>query len=471
MSDPRPNLTNIDAPSDFRDRISSIDDRGKRKWIFPRKPSGRFYTARNWFSYFLLALMFAGPFLTINGRPVLLLNIVERKFIILGMAFWPQDSYIFVLATLTFVVGIILFTVIFGRLFCGWACPQTIFMEMVFRKIEYLIDGTASQQRKLAAMPWNATKTFKRVLKHGIFWLLSFIIGNTFLAYIIGKDELFAIISEPVSAHMTGFLVMLVFSSIFYFVFAHFREQVCTQVCPYGRFQSVLLDDKSIVVAYDFVRGEPRGNPRKQNPEELGDCIDCHQCVDVCPTGIDIRNGTQLECVNCTACIDACDSVMDKVKKPRGLIRYDSFDGISKGEKLSLTFRNVGYSVVLLLLSIFFVSLLVTRTDVETTILRSYGTLYQEAGNNQYTNLYSVKVLNKTFDDMDIRLELAEPEGSLKMVGSGLKMVGQDKAEGAFFVQLDGSLLNGTETKIKIDVYTGDRLLETVKTSFMGPRK
>lgn len=471
MSQPDRNLTNIDAPAAYRDRIASIDDTGKRKWIFPRKPSGRFYNARTWFAYFLLALMFSGPFITINGRPLLLLNIIERKFIILGMAFWPQDSYIFVLATLTFIIGIILFTVIFGRLFCGWACPQTVFLEMVFRKIEYLIDGNANKQRKLSKQAWNGEKIFKRVLKHTIYFGLSFIIGNTFLAYMIGKDELFKIITEPISAHLTGFSLMMVFSFLFYYVFAFFREQACTQVCPYGRFQSVLLDNKSIVVAYDHVRGEKRGNPKKQASEDLGDCIDCNQCVEVCPTGIDIRNGTQLECVNCTACIDACDAVMDKVETPRGLIRYDSFDGISKGESLSLNFRNMGYTAILLGLVIFFFALLITRTDVESTILRSYGTLYQDVGNNHYTNLYTVKVLNKTFDDLPIRLELLEPEGTLTMVGNDLKIGGQDQTEGAFFIDLSGEILDGTETPIKIAIHSGDRQLETVKTSFMGPRK
>jgi cytochrome c oxidase accessory protein FixG len=470
MAQPDRNLTNIDAPSAYRDRIASMDDDGKRKWVFPRKPIGRFYNARTWFSYLLLAIMFMGPFITINGRPFLLLNIIERKFIILGMAFWPQDSFIFVLATLTFVVGILLFTVIFGRLFCGWACPQTIFMEMVFRKIEYLIDGNANKQRKLKAQKWNAEKIFKRVLKHGIFWILSFIIGNTFLAYIIGKDELFEIITSPVSEHAGGFAIMLLFTTLFYYVYASFREQVCTQICPYGRLQSVLLDDKSIVVAYDFIRGEKRGNPKKNSTEVLGDCIDCNQCVEVCPTGIDIRNGTQLECVNCTACIDACDTVMDKVKRPRGLIRYDSFLGIRTGEKLSLNFRNIGYSVLLVVLVAFFFFLLVTRSDVESTILRSYGTMYQEVGNNHFTNLYTVKVLNKTFDDLPLRFELLEPEGTLTMVGADLTVKGQDKTEGVFFVDLSGELLNGTETSLKIAVYSGDRLLETVNTSFMGPR-
>jgi len=470
MGDTDRKLTNIDVPSAFRDRIATIDDRGKRKWVFPRKPKGRFYDARSWFAYFLLAVMFLGPFITINGRPLLLLNIIERKFIIFGMAFWPQDSYIFVLATLTFVVGIILFTVIFGRLFCGWACPQTIFMEMVFRKIEYLIDGNANRQRKLNAQTWNMEKIFKRVIKHAIFWGLSFIIGNTLLAYIIGKDALFLIITEPVSMHLAGFSIMLIFTNMFYFIYAFFREQVCTQVCPYGRLQSVLLDDKSIVVAYDFVRGEKRGNPRRAETEALGDCIDCNQCVEVCPTGIDIRNGTQLECVNCTACIDACDTVMDKVKRPRGLIRYDSFGGIKNGEKLGFTYRNTGYTAILALLIVFFFTLLVTRSDVETTILRSYGTLFQAVGDNHFTNLYTVKVLNKTFDEMPIRLELMNPPGKLTMVGGSLNIKGQDKTEGVFFVDLSGELLNGMETKVEVAVFANDRLVETVRTSFMGPR-
>ncbi len=454
----------------YRDRIATIDEEGRRRWIFPRKPRGPLHRARVLVSWILLAVMFAGPFIGINGQPLLLLNVLERKFIIFGMAFWPQDFHLFVLAMIAAIVAILLFTVVFGRLFCGWACPQTIFMEMVFRKIEYWIDGDARKQQKLRAAPWNVEKILKRTLKHGIFYAIAFLIGNTFLAYIIGIEELLVIITDPPSQHIGGLTAMLLFSGAFYFVFAWFREQVCTLVCPYGRFQSVLLDNRSIVVAYDFVRGESRKKHRKnEDRSRYGDCIDCHQCVDVCPTGIDIRDGTQLECVNCTACIDACNEVMEKVNLPKGLIRYDSYEGIKNAEKLRPTLRLIGYSTVLLVITGVLLGLIFTRSDVETTILRTPGTLYQDLGEGRFTNLYTVKMVNKTFSDMPVRLQLIEPAGSLRMVGGGLSIEQQGIAQGAFFVELDQALLSGVKTPIRIGVFHGEKQLETVKTAFMGP--
>ncbi|MEJ2055684.1 MAG: cytochrome c oxidase accessory protein CcoG, partial [Calditrichaceae bacterium] len=365
--------------NDFRDHIATVDQRGKRVWIFPKKPSGPLYHARTWVSLLLLTILFAGPFIKINGRPVLMLNILERKFIIFGIGFWPQDFYLFVLATITLIVFIVLFTVIYGRLFCGWVCPQTVFMEMLFRKIEYWIEGDARNQRKLKQAPMNCSKFMKKSSKHLIFYAIAFIIGNTFLAYIIGIDALESIITDPPSQHLAGLTAMILFSAVFYYIFAFFREQVCTMVCPYGRLQGVLLDQNSIVVAYDFIRGEPRGKlKRGQSFDNRGDCVDCHQCVDVCPTGIDIRNGTQLECINCTACIDACNSVMQKVKRPKGLIRYSSFNGIKEGIKLKVTPRIAGYSVVLIILVTALLTLMLNRKPVETTVLRTPGVLYQE---------------------------------------------------------------------------------------------
>jgi len=459
-----------DADSgEYRDHIATVDEAGKRIWVYPKKPSGPLYNARTLVSLILLALLFGGPFMTIGGRPILLLNFLERKFYIFGIVFWPQDLHLFGLAFITLVVFIVLFTVVFGRLFCGWACPQTIFMEMVFRKIEYWIEGDATSQRKLNAAPWSATKLSKNTLKLGIFYVISFIIGNTFLAYIIGKDALFKIISEPVTDHLGGFAAMVIFSFMFFGVFAWFREQVCVMVCPYGRLQGVLLDQNSVVVHYDFVRGEPRAKGKRAAENELGDCVDCHQCVAVCPTGIDIRNGTQLECVNCTACIDACNTIMTKVNKPKGLIRYASYNAIKEGGQRLLTPRMAGYSVVLSVLVFLLAVLLVTRTPVESTILRIPGVLYQELPDGGLRNLYNIKVVNKTFRFKPIELQLIQPDnGALTMV-SELIVAEDDLQQSAFFVDLPRSTVTGTSVPLEIQVWSGGELLETVKTAFIGP--
>jgi cytochrome c oxidase accessory protein FixG len=339
-----------DEADSFRDSISTISKDGNRNWIFPKQPKGRYYNRRTIFSYFLLAVMFVGPFIKLNGHPFMLLNVVERKFILFGIAFWPQDFYLFVLAMLTCVVFIIVFTALFGRLWCGWACPQTIFMEMVFRKIEYWIEGDAVQQKALKNAPPSAAKFRKRFFKASIFFLISFIIANTFLAYIIGIDQLKHIVVDNPSNHLGGLFTILAFTFVFFAVYMRFREQACLIVCPYGRLQGVLLDKNSVVIGYDYKRGEPRGKLSKLGDSKFGDCIDCHQCVNVCPTGIDIRNGTQLECVNCTACIDACDTIMDKINKPKGLVRYTSENAIADGTKFKITGRIKAYSFVLFLL-------------------------------------------------------------------------------------------------------------------------
>ncbi|MDX5436563.1 MAG: 4Fe-4S binding protein, partial [Pontibacter sp.] len=287
-------------PTDeFRDHLSTVDAEGKRVWVYPKKPQGKLYNYRKYVSYVLLAFLFAGPFIKINGLPLLMLNVIERKFVIFGVLFWPQDFFILVLAFLTMAVFIILFTVVYGRIFCGWVCPQTIFLEMVFRRIEYLIEGDYTKQRALDKMPWNTEKILKKGTKTFVFLAISFLIANTFLAYIIGIDALLEIAIDNPLNHLAGLGALVVFTGLFYGVFAWFREQVCTIACPYGRLQGVMLDKKTVVVAYDYGRGEPRGKLRKNQERTEGDCINCNQCVHVCPTGIDIRNGTQLECINC----------------------------------------------------------------------------------------------------------------------------------------------------------------------------
>ena len=454
----------------FRDSISTISQEGKRAWVYPKKPKGRLHTRRVYVSIVLLALLFTGPFLKWNGQPFMLFNVIERKFFIFGFAFWPQDFFLVVLAVLTFFVFIILFTAIFGRIWCGWACPQTIFMEMVFRKIEYWIEGDYTQQKALNKAPWTTDKILKKVSKNVIFFILSFIIANTFLAYIIGIDQLKLLATDGPGAHMAGFIALVAFTGAFYGVYVRFREQVCLVVCPYGRLQGVLLDKNSIVVGYDYRRGEKRGKLRRGEKRELGDCVDCKLCVNVCPTGIDIRNGTQLECVNCTACIDACDSVMDQVGFKRGLIRYTSENNILKKRKFKITPRIVGYSIILVLLFGTLTTLMAFRTDVETTVLRTPGQLFQKVENDKISNLYNVEIVNKTFHDMPVSLRLKSPEGEIRYVGSPIEEVRQDSmAEGVFFLVIPQKEIHRVKTKVELEVVSGGKVIEEIHTNFLGP--
>ncbi|MFN7139568.1 MAG: cytochrome c oxidase accessory protein CcoG [Limisphaerales bacterium] len=461
---------------DFREHIATADKEGYRQWLYPKKPSGKFYRWRTWVSWLLLAIMFVGPFVRINGNPLLLVNIVEGRFSIVGKIFWPQDMAIFAVAMLLFLMSIIVFTTAFGRLWCGWTCPQTLLMEMVFRKIEYAIEGDSTAQRRLDAAPWTFEKIRKKVGKHFIFLALSFVIGNTLLSYVIGSEQLIAIITDDPRNHLTGLTFMVLFTLLFYSIFARFREQACTFICPYGRFQSTVLDENSMVVAYDYKRGENRGPLKRGKTFELrkeegfGDCVNCRACVAVCPTGIDIRNGTQMECVSCTACIDACDSIMDKIGRPRGLIRYASLNSIEKGERFKFTARMAWYAVVYVALAALFFVLVFTRSDVEATLLRAPGALYQTTEEGRYRNLYTIKVANKTSRDIPLQLKLENVEGSLKLMSGNLVVPSEQLAQTSILIDLDPSALTGSKTKLEIGVYSNEKRLETVKTVFIGPR-
>ena len=311
----------------------------------------------------------------------------------------------------------------------------------------------------------------KKSAKHVIFFGISFLIGNTFLAWIIGIDSLGKIITDPPEQHLVGLSFMILFSLLFYGVFAWFREQACTLVCPYGRLQSVLLDNNSIVVAYDNRRGEPRGPAaRHEDFATRGHCIDCSACVHVCPTGIDIRNGTQLECVNCTGCIDACDNVMRKLNLPPGLIRYASVNSIEHKKAGLFTPRVIGYTIALAVLSTIMMVLLLNRSDIEATILRTPGSLYQETDDGTVRNLYNLSLVNKTYHEMPIRLELKSPEGHIRVVGQPIVVAPDSLAEAVFFVDIEKDHLYSSNSLVNIEIFSGDRLLREVKTNFMGPK-
>jgi len=462
----------------FRDSIGTINEEGKRSWVYPKKPVGKRYEYRKLVSYVLLIFLFGAPFIHINGNQFLMFNVLERRFNIFGFPFWPQDFHLFVIIMITGVVFVVLFTVAFGRLFCGWICPQTIFMEMVFRRIEYWIEGDRGKQMRLDKMPWNAEKLRKRSIKWSIFFVISFLIANVFLAYLIGSDRLIEYITDGPANHVGTLISLLIFTSVFYFVFAWFREQVCIIVCPYGRLQGVLLDNKSIVVAYDHKRGEKEAGRAKFKKSEdraatgKGDCIDCAQCVQVCPTGIDIRNGTQLECVNCTACIDACNQMMEAVNLPKDLIRYASEENIEKKAKFTFNARLKGYTAVLVILLGLLTGMLFLRNDVEATVLRLPGQLYEHKGEDIISNVYTYKLINKTTKEIpEVHFELISHKGIIRVVSQDrIQVPEQGLAEGTLFIEVDSHELEDEKEKLKIGVYSEDQLIETTTTVFLGPR-
>ena len=461
----------------FRDSIGTINKEGKRSWIYAKIPKGILYERRKWLSYFLLLFLFAAPFVKINGNQFLLFNVIERKFNLLGFPFWPQDFHIFVIIMIIGVVGLALFTVAFGRIFCGWFCPQTIFMEMVFRRIEFWIEGDRGARIRLDKQVWDSEKIIKKCTKWFIFYVISFAIANVFLAYLIGSDELISFIKEGPTKNTHTLIALIIFTYVFYFIYAWFREQVCIIACPYGRMQGVLLDNKTINVAYDYVRGEKELGRAKFNKQEdrattgKGDCIDCKLCIHVCPTGIDIRNGVQLECINCTACIDECDTIMESVGLPKGLIRYASEDEIAKKEKFVFSTRMKGYASVLLILTGVFIGMLFLRNDVEATILHLPGQLFEYKG-KKISNLYTFKVVNKTERDFDnVHFKLVSPQGEIKLVGiNHFTVKKQALSEGTMFIEIDPAFLDGDNTTLKIKVYNGKDLIDNETTNFLGPR-
>lgn len=461
----------------FRDSIGTIDATGKRAWVFPKIPKGILYERRKWLSYFLLLFLISAPFIKVNHHQFMMFNVLERRFTIFGFPFWPQDFHLFVIIMIIGVVGLALFTVAFGRIFCGWFCPQTIFMEMVFRRIEFWIDGDRGAQIRLAKQEWNAEKIRKRLLKWFIFFLVSFGIANVFLAYLISSDKLLLLIKEGPFSNTSTLIALLIFTGVFYFIYAWFREQVCIIACPYGRMQGVLLDNKSINVAYDHVRGEKETGRAKFNKNEdraatgKGDCIDCGLCVNVCPTGIDIRNGTQLECINCTACIDECDTMMEHVGLPKGLIRYASEDEIVKKERFQFTTRMKGYAAILAILTGVFIGMLFLRNEVEATVLRLPGELFQHDG-DKISNVYTYKIVNKTSIDFEkVHIELVSPRGVIKMVGKQyFKVPKEGITEGTLFVEIDQAVLESDKTKLLLEIYNDNTLIDSETTNFLGPR-
>lgn len=449
----------------FRDRPTTFGKDGKRVWLFPKMPKGKLYNIRRIIAWGLFIFLYLAPYLKLNGEPLIFLNFAERKFSLFGGTFYPQDFHLLVMAIIALVVFIVLFTVIYGRIFCGWVCPQTIFMEFLYRPIEYLIDGNPEKQRRLAEKEMDAEKALKRILKHSIFLAISFATILTFTAYIVGAPKLVEMLQGWPMQNFGILAVVLAFTGAHYFVFAWFREQVCTVVCPYGRLQGVMLDVNTIQVAYDYKRGEPRG---KGVDGRKGDCINCSKCVTVCPTGIDIRNGTQLECINCTACIDACNAVMSVMNRPKGLIRFASEKSISEGSEIRFNGRAIAYSVVLVVLLAVIGYLFSVRGKVETTIIRAQGTLFQEYGPEHYSNLYNLEMVNKTSSPIKLKLKLLSPEGEIMIMGDSLKANKGEVIQRNMLIVLKKETVKSSN-HLEIGVFDGDKQIDKLTSTFVGP--
>ncbi len=478
----------VDDHERFRAELASIRPDGKRRWIYARKPNGRFTKYRTILSWFLLAFLFIAPHVKVGGKQFLLLNIIEREFVFFGVPFWPNDFYLVALMFLTTVVTIVVFTATLGRLWCGWLCPQTIFMEMVFRKIEWWIEGGPKEQAQRHAGPWNWDRTWRASLKVGIFFAISFAIANTFLSYILSSDVLVRYIVDGPAAHIELFAGLIVFTFVFFMVFYRFREQACLIACPYGRYMSALVDENTVAITYDFKRGEAESGRSKwtrhdtevkksvansteafKRPDGHGDCVDCYQCVTVCPTGIDIRNGIQLECVNCTACIDACDEVMDKVGLPKGLVRYSSLKAVEEGESKIFTRRIKAYLVIWSVLMAAVITLFALRSDLDVVVLRQEGTTWVKMPDG-IGNFYRLQIINKTSDPLPYTLRVVNPTGAvLKPLGLDFTVDPQQILKGRFMLILPEGTKTTPDTKIVVNIESNGQVVKTVTTSFVGP--
>ncbi|QYK49323.1 MAG: cytochrome c oxidase accessory protein CcoG [Phycisphaeraceae bacterium] len=407
--------------------LSTLTREGKRKWICPKLSKGRYLTARRAVAIVLIAIFTLVPYLRMNGRPLVLLDVASRRFTLFGTTFLPNDTVLLALLLVLVFVGIFLATSLFGRVWCGWACPQTVYMEFVFRPIERLLNGKPGATRK----NWIARSGFANPLKYLIYLLISMYLAHTFLAYFVGVEKLAEWVRRSPTEHPTSFLVMLGVTAAMMFDFSYFREQTCIVACPYGRFQSVMLDRDSLIVTYDRTRGEPRGKKRPAKPqptdlslkvlsndvsstgeEKIGDCVDCHLCVTTCPTGIDIRNGLQMECINCAQCIDACDAVMTKLGRATGLIRYSSQNAVEGSARHVIRPRVVIYAAIMTLLASLFVYALSTKSTASVIIVRGRGAPFTETAGGMITNRASIKLTNRTESPIEFSLSVVGIPGA-----------------------------------------------------------
>ncbi len=460
-----------DVEHSFRDTLYTIDKQGHRRWVYPAFLPGKWFTKRAVVAYLLMAFYLAMPWITINGNQGILFNIPERKFFLFGVEFWATDTFFLVLILPSLAISLFFFTAMFGRVWCGWACPETVFLEFLFRPIERLIEGTPAQRLKLDQSPWNFEKISKKALKHGISAASAWVLASTALAYFVGREPLIRMMSDYPWNNPLPFSLTLILMGIMAFQFGWFREQFCTVVCPYARFQAVMMDSDSLVIGYDYTRGEPRGKHKKgQDSSQLGDCIDCGACVRVCPTGIDIRNGLQLECVACTACADACDAIMDHIEKPRGLIRYDTEHSLRGEVTKFLRPRLVVYCAILLTYGALFYHFLAVRIPYDFEVLRASGEApFSVVSDGKVMNHFMLRISNKSRATRHFQLS-GGPEGvQFTAPIREVDVIAGEIKDLPLFVQFDKQALVAGKLPVAVSVVVDDGSKLERKITLIGP--
>lgn len=454
-----------------RDTLTSVNADGSRYAIHPADVHGRFRRARSFVGYTLIALFVALPWIPIRGNPAVFLDVAQRRFHLFGATLSFQDTWLlfFVVSGLAFSLFYV--TALLGRVWCGWACPQTVYLDLVFRRIERWIEGDATRRRQLDEAPWTPDKVFKRVLKNVLFFLGSAVIAHIFLSYFVSLPLLWGMMTHSPLEHWSAFLFVFISTTALYLNFGFFREQLCIVICPYGRLQGALIDNHSLNVAYDAGRGDPPGKPK--DPAS-GDCIDCHRCVQVCPTGIDIRQGLQLECIGCTACIDACDTIMDRVGKPRGLIRYASLEELEGRKTRFVRARTVIYTLLLIIGATVALVALSRVQPASVNVVRMTGVPFFIT-ETTVRNQFQVRLGNKTRSEMVFLAEVT-PTGSgpaqpvvLRGLDLPFTVAAMDEGMATLILEIPREAYTGSfSLKLRIVGNGGEALLER-PIEFLGP--
>ncbi len=454
------------APEAQERVLSTLNRDGTRRWIRPKVPHGRYYRRRLITAWSLIITFMLIPIIKLGGKPLMLLDVPKREFTFFGATFLPTDTFLLMLLLFSIFIGIFLITAVLGRVWCGWTCPQTVYMEFLYRPLEHLIEGGRNRQLELDARGPDG----RRILKYAVFLTVSAFLANTFLAYFVSWDRLLTWMSHSPAAHPAAFLLMAGTTALMFFDFAYFREQTCIVACPYGRFQSVLLDRQSLIVGYDARRGEPKAPWRKKEERSAGDCIDCELCVSACPTGIDIRDGLQMECIACTQCVDACDAVMDRIGLDRGLVRYTSQAELAGGRRSFLRPRLVVYSAIL---AVMFGALgfsLAGKKTADVTLMRGLGAPFATLPDGRISNQIRIKIANRSGEERSYLIELAGG-GGLELIApeNPLTVAPGETEMTAAFITAPPSAFTDGEAPVALTIGDGIDFTKTLDYRILGP--